>query len=510
MVDEFERRREDRAWEALRKKVWDRHHAKRKWWKIIVLVVALVLVSACGLGVYAATNHIFPLTLPNSVMTQTLILSDTVEPEASDFVTGLEGTGIRVSFGSDYDTEKLGKQKVSLVLRKGLKSCQVTTQLYRFRLRQELTVELGQENEVNVRDFVRDTDVPASLLTPLEEGKAGVFTLEVLCDSQKYTVQCTVTENIPPQAEGKELDVEAGTLPEPADFLAKITDNSEVTVAYKETPKFIMQSKQPVTLVLTDFFGNTTEVEAVANVIPAKDGPQFTGLDTIYMEIGTTVSYKTGVTVTDAQDGNLTFEVDSGNFDNKTAGEYTVLYSATDADGNQLIVPRMIVVESHIGQIVREKAQELLNKIIKPGMSRDEKIKVVTQYVRYNVWYSGNSDKSSVENGAYEGFTKWSGDCYTYYAMVRVMLDQLDIPNVEVRRIGGTSNHWWSLVQFEDGTYYHVDASPHPAGPVDHGKMTEKDLATYTQLRSTGKDKRPNYYVYDKTLPDYQGLPIAQ
>ena len=511
MVDEFQRRREDRAWEELRKKVWNRHHSKRKYWKIIIPSALLLLVAfACGFGVYAVKNQIFPLTLPPAVMTRTLILSDSEEPNPADFVTGLEGTGIHVSLGAGYDPDKMGQQKVSLILRKGLRSCTVKAQLYRFHLRQELTVELGEETQVDVRSFVRDSNVPASLLTPLEEGKAGTFTLELLCDSQKYTVQCTVKEDIPPQAISKELDVEAGSLPNPEDFLVEIVDHSQVTVTYKEIPQFPMLGKQTVTLVLTDFFGNTAEEEVTANVVSAKDGPHFEGLTDIYLEIGTTVSYKTGVKVTDAQDGELAFTVDSGNFDNKTVGEYIVMYSATDSDGNTLLAPRKIVVESHIGQIVREEAQKLLDKLIKPGMGRDEQIRVISQYVRNNVWYSGNSDKSSVENGAYEGFTKWSGDCYTYYAMFKVMMDLLDIPNLEVRRVGGTSNHWWNLVQFEDGKYYHVDPSQHPGSELNHSKMTESDLEYYTEKRSTGKDKRPNYYVYDHTLPEYQGLDIAQ
>ena len=184
-------------------------------------------------------------------------------------------------------------------------------------------------------------------------------------------------------------------------------------------------------------------------------------------------------------------------------------YSATDSDGNKLIVPRTIVVESHIGQILRQKAQEVLDQIIKPGMTQDEKIYAVFKQVKYHVWYSGNSDKSSVENAAYEGFTKWAGDCYTYYAMVRVMLDMLEIPNVEVARVGGTSNHWWNLVQFEDGKYYHVDATPHRITNMEHFKMTESVIADYTN-RPAVMNYKPNYYTYDHTLTEYQNIEIAQ
>ena len=476
-------------------------------WLIGALAALAIALAVIVVGVVYLS---LPLELPDSVVAHPLTLAEQVPVEATDFVDGLEGTDIRVSFGGNIDTGKLGCQEVTLVFRRGFGSCTVTTQLYRFALASALTVPLGQETQVDVRDFVADTDVDAQLLTTLAEGACGTFDLQLLCAGREYTVQCTVTEDVAPKGVGKEVSVEAGTMPNPAEFVENIVDHTPVTVTYKEEQKFVLAGKQSVVLVLTDLFGNTAEVEAQANVIPAQNGPQFTGMDTIYLELGATVSYKAGVAVMDAQDGSLTFQVDSGNFDNKTPGRYTVYYCATDSDGNTLIMPRTVVVESHIGQIVREKAREVLDKIIKPGMSRDEQIFAVAKRVRDFVWYSGSSDKSSVENGAYEGFTKWSGDCYTYYAMVRVMLDMLEIPNYEARRVGGTSNHWWSVVEFEDGKYYHVDASPHPGSKMNHLKMTESDLVAYTQKRSTGADRRPNYYVYDHTLPVYQDLNIAQ
>lgn len=514
MVDDIENN-EEAAWEELRRKAWKRH--RRSHTRIAamlpVLLIILGVLSAvgCAVGFYAASNYTQPLTLPDSVKIQSLTVADQFSLQASDFVQGLEGTGIQVSFGRGFDAEKIGQQEVPLVFTRGHEACTQTAQLYRFHLEPSLTVKLGEETQVNIRDFVPDENVPAAFVTRLTEGACGIFTLQLRCDTREYTVECMVTEDVPPQGIGKEVTVEAGSIPEPSVFVDGIVDHTPVTVTYKDTQTFVLTGKQSVTLVLTDLFGNTAQVEAAANVVPAADGPRFTGLTTIYLELGASVSYKTGVTATDAQDGELAFTVDPGAFDSKIAGQYTVLYSAADSDGNQLIMPRTIVVESHIGQLVREKAQAVLDQIIEPNMTRDEKILAVFNRVRYFVWYSGSSDKSSLENAAYEGFTKWSGDCYTYYAMVRVMLDMLEIPNLEVARVGGTSHHWWSLVQFEDGKYYHVDASPPHTklSQIHHYKMTESDLFTYTNDPGV-VDRRPNYYVYDRTLPEYQNIEIAQ
>lgn len=503
---------EEIAWARLRQKVRQRQehpHLRLALLPMIAIIIGVIAIVAGGIGLYTQNYMTRPLTLPETVQIQPLRVADQLSLQAGDFVQGLEETDIQVSFDRNYDPQKLGQQEVSLVFRRGNEVCTRTAQLYRFHLESSVAVKLGEEAKVDVSYFVTDKTVEAKLLTELTEGKAGMFDIVLQCDGREYTASCTVTEEIPPKGTPVELTVEAGTVPEASGFVKDIRDHTTVTVTYQQEPVFILAGEHPVKLLLTDLFGNTSELEATAQVVPAANGPQFTGLDTIYLELGAAVSYKNGVKVTDKQDGELTYEVDPGNFSSKNPGRYTVLYSAQDSDGNKLIMPRTIVVESHVGQLVREKAQEVLDQIIKPGMTRDEKIYAVFLKVKNYVWYSGNSDKSSVENGAYEGFTKWAGDCYTYYAMVRVMLDLLEIPNVEVARIGGTSNHWWNLVQFEDGKYYHVDATPHRITQMVHFKMTETVISNYTKTPAVAS-YRPNYYVYDHTLPQYQNLDIAQ
>ena len=511
-MEEIEAKQEETVWdEPLQKSQLHRQRMRRKRCALMALmiVVGLLIVGGVGLGFYMANHSTRPLTLPETVQIQSMTVADLLPLQASDFVQGLEGTDIQVSFGEDYSAQQLGQQEISLVFTRGNEICTMTAQLYRFHIESAVTVALEQASKLSIRAFVPDETVTASFETALPAGKGGIFTLMLRCAEREYAVQCTVTENVPPQGVGKEVTVEAGTMPDPAQFVENIVDHSEVAVTYKDTTDFVLAGKRSLILVLTDLFGNTAEVEAVANVVPAANGPQFTGLETIYLELGATVSYRNGVTATDAQDGTLSFEVDTNGFSSQTAGRYIVYYSATDSDGNQLIAPRIIVVESHIGQIVREKAQAVLDEIIKPGMTQDEKTYAVFRRVKNYVWYSGNSDKSSIENAAYEGFTKWAGDCYTYYAMVRVMLDMLEIPNLEVARVGGTSNHWWNLVQFEDGKYYHIDATPHRITNMEHFKMTESVIAEYTN-RPEIMSYRPYYYNYDHTLPEYQNIEIAQ
>ena len=498
---------EDIAWARLQKKTQERSQSKGKPLKFILLCLSAFVVLALCITSYGLSRQTKPLTLPDSVAIQSVIAPAQLPVQAEELVQGLEGTGISVNV--TYDTQKLGKQEAVLTFRRGREICTQTVELYLFHLEPSLTFSGEEEISLDIRDYVPDESIEAEFVTTPEKGACGIFDLQVLCAGKEYTVRYIVTETIAPKGTGKEVNVEADTIPDAAVFVEKIVDDTPVTVTYKEEPLFIVAGQQKLTLVLTDVFGNTSEVVATANVVPAADGPQFEGLETVYMQPGSAISYKSGVTAKDKQDGTLPFTVDPGDFDNATEGTYKVRYYAVDFDGNRLTVVRTVVVESKTGQKVREKAQVVLNEIIKPGMTRDQQIYAVFRRVINYVWYSGTSDKSSVENAAYEGFTTWAGDCYTYYAMVRVMLDILEIPNVEVARVGGESRHWWNLVEFEDGKYYHVDATPHRYTNMEHFKMTESVIDDYTKDPKI-LSYRPNYYVYDHSLPQYQGLNIAQ
>lgn len=498
---------ENIAWAKLQKKSQSRSKGRGSRRETILLCVAVVLALIAGITAYVLSHQIRPLTLPESVTVQPVIAPVQSDVQPEDFVQGLENTGIRVDVA--YDAQKLGRQEAVLTFSRKNEVCTQTVQLYLFRLEPSLTFSQGEDIQVDIRDYVPDESIEAEFVTTPEPGACGIFDLKLLCAGKEYTVQYIVTETVAPTGTGKEVTVEADTVPDAATFVENIVDDTPVIVSYKEEPEFIVAGPQKVTLILVDLFGNTSEVVATANVVPAANGPQFAGLDPVYLQVGGTISYKAGVTATDAQDGTLTFTIDPGDFDNTKEGTYKVQYHAVDADGNRLTVYRTVVVESKTGQKLREKAQAVLDEIIKPGMTRDEQIYAVFRRVWHFVWYSGTSDKSSLENAAYEGFTTWSGDCYTYYAMVKVMLDMLEIPNVEVARVGGDSRHWWNLVEFEDGKYYHVDATPHRYTNMEHFKMTETVIHTYTNDPKI-LAYRPNYYVYDHTLPQYQGLPIAQ
>jgi len=454
------------------------------------------------------------LRLPETVQLKPLTLPSGAVIEAEELVTGLEQTDISVSFVNEPAADVVGQQRVELVFTQDGAECTRTVVLTRFQMIDEIISKLGSDSVSDIRDYIPNINIDASFKgdspASLPEDSCGSHSLVIECDGREYPVTYLVTEDIPPEAVGLTVTVEAGSLPEPETLVDQIVDHSEVTVTYTEIPDLTMVGSQEVELTLTDAFGNTSHVNAVLEVLPSENGPQFAGLEELHIQVGNTISYKSGVSATDLQDGELSFTVDPGNVDNKTLGTYTAYYTATDSDGNTLTVPRTIVIQDKAEAAVEQYAKNVIGQIIKDGMTRDQKIYQIYLYTKRNVLFVGSSDKSSIIHAAYEGFSTGKGDCYTYYAMNVVLLDMAGIENLEVARVGGTSNHWWNLVLHEDGKYYHVDSCP-KAIYLDgqtYYKMTDQDLEDYTTNKQVAAH-RPNYYTYDKTLPEYQDIDIA-
>lgn len=453
------------------------------------------------------------LELPEQIQCHSLTLADAVPPRPEDMVSGLEGTGIGVSF-VETPEKIIGEQTVALRFTRGEAACTREVTLRLFHMEPRIVMIMGQAPRPDIRDFVPDASLDAAFVgvTPdqISQDWVGEMELTIACAGREYTVICAVEERIAPQATPQRVQTETGKLPNPATLVTDVQDHSPVTVTYQQVPDLTLVGSVKVTVVLTDAFGNTSTVESVIDVVPATHGPQFDGLTDLYINVGDTISYKSGVKAVDPEDGAIPFTVNNTQVDRDKEGVYTAYYSATDRDGNTTIMPRKIIVEDVNRAAVETYAQQVLNRIITPGMTRNQQIYAVYCYTYEHVAYVGSSDKTSIIHAAYEGFTTGKGDCYTYYAMNVVFFDLLGIENLEVTRVGGTSHHWWNLVLHSDGKYYHVDSCP-VAVRVDgvrHYRMTDSDLVTYTNTEAVTV-RRPNFYHYDKTLSIYEGIEIA-
>ena len=250
---------------------------------------------------------------------------------------------------------------------------------------------------------------------------------------------------------------------------------------------------------------------------PDTKGPVISGAQALTTTVGGTLSYRSGVTAVDDRDGTVALQIDSSGVDLNTPGEYQVIYSAEDSSGNRSEVVATVVVTEPEGpqpsaaatsaprpgaasaknptlEDVEALADKILAKITTGGMSQRDKAWAIYQYVHSHIKYVGTSDKSSWIVGAYVGFTTGRGDCFNYFACSKALLTRAGIPNVDLQRVGGSTRHYWSLVNVGSG-YYHFDPCPHPVGYNQTTFMlTEDEARAFTERVSP---VRKNYYVYD-------------
>lgn len=253
--------------------------------------------------------------------------------------------------------------------------------------------------------------------------------------------------------------------------------------------------------------------------------PVIHGAQDLIAEAGTTVSYRSGIHVTDNADTSVPLEIDASAVDLSAAGSYPVVYRAVDTSGNETLVTVTLTVTpapeasnaeeeplptpAQDAQLVVTQEMldavcaRVLSQITTPEAGKLEQARAIYNYVYHHIKYVGSSDKSDWVRGAYIGLTRGKGDCFNYYAASRALLTACGIDNLSLERVGGTSRHYWNLVNLGDG-WYHFDSCWAPTGyPHDGFLMTEAQVREYTELLQTN-GVRVNYYVYD-----YAACPVT-
>lgn len=288
---------------------------------------------------------------------------------------------------------------------------------------------------------------------------------------------------------------------------------------------------------------NEPEVPEVPAVEPQEEPadtqpPVISGAHDLVTEVGVSVSYRSGVSVSDDVDERVTLTVDSSAVDLSTAGCYSVVYSATDSSGNTASVTVTITVKQPLPDEETEEepgetstqpspaedakivvTQEMLDgitsailaRILSPGMSKYEQARAIYNYVNQHITYVSTSDKTDWVRGAYLGLTRGKGDCYNYWAASKALLTAAGIDNLDLQRVGGATQHFWNLVNVGDG-WYHFDTCWHPSGyPLDSFMLTEAEVRAYTQ-KLADEIGRVNYFTYDyDACPVYvEGTPVDE
>lgn len=231
--------------------------------------------------------------------------------------------------------------------------------------------------------------------------------------------------------------------------------------------------------------------------------PKIEGIHDFEVYAGDTVSYLKGLTATDDRDPKPVITVDSSRVDLSCPGSYDVIYTVTDAAGNQnLYAARVRVMEKQAEfvelELIYQTADELLAQIIRENATVKQQIHDIYAWARLNLTYSGHSDRSDWRQTAYEMMTDGRGDCYGFYAVTKLLFERLEIPNIDVQKVRNyptDTDHFWSLVSYDgEETWYHFDATPRHGDGDDFCLVTDAFLDAYSDAHEGCHNRDQSLY----------------
>lgn len=337
-------------------------------------------------------------------------------------------------------------------------------------LNEQVTIETG--TPVTIDLFVTE-DVPGcSFITDvslIDNMVPGTYGLRVKTLGIARDVILDIVDTTAPVGEPVAQVLFQDDLPLASDVVTGVSDLAPVTIAYVNEMTVPMEGGiYDVPVSLSDPYGNQTIVNVPFDVTADTTAPSLQVPTCIYAFIGESTSYLENVTVSDDFDPEPVVTVDLSQVDPETAGVYQITYTATDAHGNSVSKPSDLILEQmpetslERSEVYARSADVLYNTVLggEPveSFSQVEIAFRIFDWAYRNISYTGTSDKSDWTIAAIDGFDTHTGDCYTYYAVCRAMLDVAGIENVRVERYPiTTSPHYWNLIKI-DGQWYHCDA----------------------------------------------------
>ena len=330
----------------------------------------------------------------------------------------------------------------------------------------EITIEAGASLP-QAGDFLQGAEY-AEDISGMNAAVPGSYALKLSKGIFKYNATLIVRDTVAPTATVKDATVMIPGTMKPEDIVSDIVDATDVTVAFESQPDMATPGEQPVVLVLTDLGGNTTRLDAKITVVKDTQAPTILGVQDIIAYAGGTVAYRSGITVSDDYDENVTLTLDSSGVDLSTVGTYKVIYSATDASGNTATKEATVtVMEKQAGyvepEVIYARVDAILEQFITDDMTDREKVEAVYVWTHRgdHLIYGSAPDRTDWLQTAYEFLDRKKGDCYWFYAIQKLMLQRLNIPTIDVKKVKNfekDSNHYWLLVSIDGGeNYYHFD-----------------------------------------------------
>ena len=280
-----------------------------------------------------------------------------------------------------------------------------------------------------------------------------------------HNCELVVADTTPPEGEAVTQELfSVGPVPEASKCVTNIKDMTPVTVTWAEVPDISTGGDFTASAKLTDAAGNETIVPVPLKVTRDSVAPVIQGTRDITIILGESISYRTGITVSDNYDKEPKLDIDTSGVQLSKAGDYQAVYKATDFTGNKTEVTINVKIKpkpkNYVEpEVVYKQAKEILDTIITPGMTDMEKALQIVWWCRYNIRFNLRIKPKSWTEGAYNAFKERRGNCLSTASCVKAMLDVCGIENMFVTRWPyRVAKHYWNYVKI-DGQWYHCDAT---------------------------------------------------
>ena len=474
-------------------------------------IITVICASLIAVGAPIAVFFILNAPVRSTVTIEgglAIAIGETLSPDI--FVKDIiDNTNVSIDFKEPPDFSVIGKQDISIIIKDEDRNItEVLTKIFIFDINKNegITIEVGTPlTEIPIRDFLIKDDSLAEMrdiipmvfeksINQTQADTVGNYDVSILLNDIPISSKINVKDTTPPTGNPISIDVWLGKTPEPLDFIEDAHDYSEFTAVFQPEPDFTLEGTQEITVILRDIWGNSAEFTSTLTITKDTIPPEIRGVQDLTFARGANIIYRTGVTAWDNADGDIDFEVDSSAVNIDVLGEYPVVYTAVDSSGNAASITITLTVVEFTPESVMETIDNILVDIIDDSMNDTEKARAIHRWVRGRISYGGSADRE-VYRAAHRGLQRRTGDCYTYFAISKLMLDRVGINNVDITRTPGarSTNHYWSLIEI-DGQWYHFDSTPNIFG-VQGFMLTAQQAANISaNSRSRG------YYAYDPSL----------
>ena len=441
-----------------------------------------------------------------------LHISDTIAPQgepvkvnlemgeecgADAFVSNItDATLVEVSYAGQPDFTIPGKQSIEVVLTDlGGNQLTVASELFISQVVSELTVEAGS-NPPELKDFVIEGET-AKFTTNINSFDYTVPSdriVKLQVDGIDYEVTMHIVDTVAPTVEVQDVSSFTKLPVEVGKFILSVDDVTEVKADFVENPDLTKVGEQTVEICVTDAGGNETVQSAKLTLEEDVEAPVISGVTDLSVLVGSAVSYKKNVVVTDNCPEGLNLSVDNSAVNLNVEGTYPITYIARDAAGNETTAMANITVRPKVydENEVYALADGVLARIITPDMTPEQKLEAIYSYNQSHIAYISHSEKGNWVRAAYEGLADGRGDCYVYACTAKVLLTRAGITNMDIEKIPSRSRHYWSLVNLGYG-WYHFDTTPRSSGHPHICMWTEAQLMEYSTAHY-------NSHNYDHSL----------